>query len=114
MILFKTIADLTVYLDNKRNTPASIGFVPTMGALHAGHLSLVEHSKKNTNITVCSIFINPTQFNDPNDFAKYPVTLEQDLLLLEKAGCDIVFLPSVTEMYPAGTAAKRPFRTWLS
>jgi pantoate--beta-alanine ligase len=109
MILFKTIADLTVYLDNKRNTPCSIGFVPTMGALHAGHLSLVEHSKKNTNVTVCSIFINPTQFNDPNDFAKYPVTLEQDLLLLEKAGCDIVFLPAVTEMYPAGTTATRHF-----
>jgi pantoate--beta-alanine ligase len=104
MILFKTVADLTLYLDNKRNKDISIGFVPTMGALHAGHLSLVEHSNKNTHITVCSIFVNPTQFNDPNDFAKYPVTLEQDLLLLEKAGCDIVFLPSVTEMYPNGTA----------
>jgi pantoate--beta-alanine ligase len=109
MILFKTITDLTVYLDNKRNNTTSIGFVPTMGALHAGHLSLVEHSKKNTNITVCSIFINPTQFNDPNDFAKYPVTLDKDLLLLEKAGCDIVFLPSVNEIYPAGTAVKSHF-----
>jgi pantoate--beta-alanine ligase len=109
MILFKTIAALTLYLDNKRNTAVSLGFVPTMGALHAGHLSLVEHSKKNTHITVCSIFVNPTQFNDPNDFAKYPVTLEQDLLLLEKAGCDIVFLPSVKEMYPDGTATTGHF-----
>ncbi|MES2372619.1 MAG: pantoate--beta-alanine ligase [Bacteroidota bacterium] len=109
MILFKTIADLTLYLDNKREDTVSIGFVPTMGALHDGHLSLVEHSKKRTHITACSIFVNPTQFNDPNDFAKYPVTLEQDLLLLEKAGCDIVFLPSVAEMYPNGTVDTRHF-----
>lgn len=104
MILIKTISDLNAHLANKRNTDSSIGFVPTMGALHRGHLSLVEHSKKNTHVTVCSIFVNPTQFNDPNDFAKYPVTLDQDLLLLEKAGCDFVFLPSINEIYPGGTA----------
>ena len=109
MILIKTIADLTQYLGNKRNTGSTIGFVPTMGALHSGHLSLVEQGKKNTHVTVCSIFVNPTQFNDPNDFAKYPVTLEQDLLLLEKAGCDIVFLPSVNEMYPNGTTLQKQF-----
>ncbi|MEO8174918.1 MAG: pantoate--beta-alanine ligase [Sediminibacterium sp.] len=109
MILFKTIAGLRIHLDNKRNSGASVGFVPTMGALHDGHLSLVEHSKKNSRITVCSIFVNPTQFNDPADFAKYPVTLDKDLLLLEKAGCDIVFLPSVTEIYPAGTTPARQF-----
>lgn len=109
MILFKTIADLTLYLTNKKDDAGTIGFVPTMGALHNGHLSLIEHSKKNTHITVCSIFVNPTQFNDPNDFAKYPVTLDQDLLLLEKAGCDIVFLPSVIEIYPNGTADTRHF-----
>lgn len=109
MILIKTIADLTQYLSNKRNTGSLIGFVPTMGALHSGHLSLIEQSKKNTHCTVCSIFVNPTQFNDPKDFAKYPVTLEQDLLLLEKAGCDIVFLPSVNEIYPNGTALRKQF-----
>lgn len=109
MILFKTIADLTVYLTNKKDDAVTIGFVPTLGALHNGHLSLVEHSKKNTHTTVCSIFVNPTQFNDPNDFVKYPVTLEQDLLLLEKAGCDIVFLPSIMEIYPNGTNNTRHF-----
>jgi pantoate--beta-alanine ligase len=102
MILFKTAADLARYLADKSKKDKTIGFVPTMGALHKGHLSLIDYSKKNTGITVCSIFVNPTQFNDPNDFAKYPVTLEKDLLLLENAGCDVVFIPSVEEIYPAG------------
>lgn len=109
MILVKTANDLTQILANKSHRNKSIGFVPTMGALHEGHLGLLEHSKQNTGITVCSIFVNPTQFNDPQDFAKYPVTIEKDLLLLEKAGCDIVFLPSVNEIYPAGTALEKHF-----
>ncbi|MES2329196.1 MAG: pantoate--beta-alanine ligase [Bacteroidota bacterium] len=109
MILFKTIAGFTNHLNKIRDINRTIGFVPTMGALHAGHLSLVNHSKKNTHITISSIFVNPTQFNDPADFAKYPVTLEQDLLLLEKAGCNIVFLPSVKEIYPEGTAPTEHF-----
>jgi pantoate--beta-alanine ligase len=109
MILFKTATDLSQYLTGKESAGITIGFVPTMGALHAGHLSLIEHSKKKSHITICSIFINPTQFNDPQDFAKYPVTLEQDLLLLEKAACDIVFLPSVNEIYPDGTALQKQF-----
>ena len=109
MILVKTANDLTQFLANKSYGDRSTGFVPTLGALHEGHLGLLEHSKQHTDITVCSIFVNPTQFNDPQDFARYPVTLEKDLLLLEKAGCDIVFLPSVKEIYPNGTALDKHF-----
>jgi len=80
-----------------------------MGALHAGHISLLENSKKVNTLTVCSIFVNPTQFNDPQDFAKYPVTLEKDLLALEQCGCDILFLPSVEEIYPQGITGSPVF-----
>ena len=75
-----------------------------MGALHAGHISLITISNLEADITVCSIFVNPTQFNDPKDFQKYPITLEKDIALLEAAGVDILFLPSVAELYPDGTA----------
>ena len=109
MILFKTAINLSQYLTRKSGSGSTIGFVPTMGALHAGHLSLIESSKKKTILTVCSIFVNPTQFNDPQDFAKYPVTLDQDIRLLEAAGCDIVFLPSVEEIYPNGTKLQQAF-----
>lgn len=84
-----------------------IGFVPTMGALHAGHISLIKQSQKACNITICSIFVNPTQFNDPKDFEKYPITLSNDLMQLSEAGCDIVFVPNVSEMYPKGLNQKR-------
>jgi len=104
MILFKHSGDLTGWLDQIKASGHSIGFVPTMGALHAGHISLISISKKETDLTVCSIFVNPTQFNDPNDFRKYPVTLEKDIALLETAGADILFLPEVAELYPDGTA----------
>jgi pantoate--beta-alanine ligase len=103
MILFTTASDLTKYLKTKSESGYTIGFVPTMGALHAGHLSLIESSKKNSGLTVSSIFINPTQFNNPGDFAKYPVTLEKDILALEQAGSDVLFLPPVSEVYPGGT-----------
>ena len=82
----------------------SIGFVPTMGALHEGHLALIKASKASCQITVCSIFVNPIQFNDPTDFEKYPVTLAADLEKLEIEGCDVVFFPTVSEMYPDGTS----------
>jgi|CXWL01.1.fsa_nt_gi pantoate--beta-alanine ligase len=100
MILFKKTADLRKWLDVQQKKANAIGFVPTMGALHAGHISLVEMSKKNNPVTVCSIFVNPTQFNDQQDFQKYPITLEKDIAMLEAAGCDVLFLPSINEMYP--------------
>ena len=109
MTIFKKVSDLqkfiTFYADNGRE----IGFVPTMGALHKGHISLIEESKKNNRLTACSIFVNPVQFNDPKDFEKYPVTIENDILMLEKAGCDILFLPSVQEIYPEGTKQTKKY-----
>ncbi|OYX95568.1 MAG: pantoate--beta-alanine ligase [Sphingobacteriia bacterium 35-40-5] len=80
-----------------------IGFIPTMGALHKGHISLITNSKSQNLLTVCSIFVNPTQFNDPSDFAKYPQTIESDILALEKAGTDLLFLPNQAQIYPLGT-----------
>ncbi|GGA96652.1 pantoate--beta-alanine ligase [Puia dinghuensis] len=103
MILFKRAGDLGSWLEHQRKAGQTIGFVPTLGALHAGHISLITISKKSTALTVCSIFVNPTQFNDPKDFQKYPVTLEKDIPMLEKAGVDVLFLPDVAEMYPQGT-----------
>src|ERR1700737_4918300 len=103
MILFKRAGDLTRWLKEQHSRGKSIGFVPTLGALHPGHISLIDISKKSTGITVCSIFINPTQFNDPKDFEKYPITIEKDIYLLEKAGTDALFLPEVDDVYPGGT-----------
>ncbi len=103
MILFKKAADLTHWLKQQQAAGLTIGFVPTLGALHQGHISLIDISRSRTALTVCSIFINPTQFNDPADFAKYPVTLEKDIVLLEKAGTDALFLPDVSTIYPGGT-----------
>lgn len=103
MILFKQAADLTGWLKKETAKGRSIGFVPTLGALHAGHISLIDISNNTADITVCSIFVNPTQFNDQNDFQKYPVTIEKDIALLEAAGTDVLFLPSVSEVYPHGT-----------
>lgn len=103
MILYKKEADLRNYLDIQEKKDKKIGFVPTMGALHPGHAALITASKKVNPITVCSIFVNPSQFNDPKDFKKYTVTIENDILMLESSGCDILFLPSVAEIYPNGT-----------
>ena len=100
MVLFHTIKDIQNYLKSSENIGKSIGFVPTMGALHAGHLSLIQRSKQENDLTVCSIFVNPTQFNNPEDLIKYPRTLEADSQLLEQEQCDIVFAPSAEEMYP--------------
>ncbi len=102
MILFKKVADLRKWLDAQEAKGKTIGFAPTMGALHNGHISLIEQSKRANTINVSSIFVNPTQFNDPKDFEKYPITLEKDITMLEAAGCDVLFLPSVKEMYPEG------------
>jgi pantoate--beta-alanine ligase len=103
MIIFKHSADLAKWLNQETASGRSVGFVPTMGALHAGHISLISISNLETDITVCSIFVNPTQFNDPKDFQKYPITLEKDIAMLEAAGTDILFLPDVPELYPDGT-----------
>lgn len=102
MVLFKKVNDLHKWLDSQHQKGSTTGFVPTMGALHQGHISLVDMAKKENQLVVTSIFVNPTQFNDPADFEKYPVTIEQDILQLEKAGCDVLFLPSVAEIYPKG------------
>ena len=88
MIVLKTKKELTDYLC--LNTETCIGFVPTMGALHKGHLGLLNEAKQQTSIVVCSIFVNPTQFNNQNDFKNYPNTVAEDLTLLEKINCDIV------------------------
>lgn len=95
-----TIKSLREALSEGRAQGRSIGLVPTMGALHAGHASLVQRSKGENDITVVSVFVNPTQFNDPTDLANYPRTLEADCRLLDTLGADYVFAPSVQEMYP--------------
>jgi pantoate--beta-alanine ligase len=102
MYLFKRSNDLKKHLDLVRKSNKSIGFVPTMGALHNGHLSLIQSAKQENDVVVCSIFVNPTQFNDPKDFEKYPITIEEDIKKLNDASTDILFLPSVEEMYPEG------------
>ncbi len=99
MHTFKEIAPLRTYLNTLHSTHSSVGFVPTMGALHEGHLSLIRASKKENSTTVCSIYVNPTQFGNPKDLEKYPRMLEQDLSLLEGESCDIVFCPENQEMY---------------
>jgi pantoate--beta-alanine ligase len=109
MILFKKVTDLRNYLEAQQQKGHSIGFVPTMGALHAGHISLINASKKQSSITVASIFVNPTQFNDKKDFEKYPITLERDIPMLEEAGCDVLFLPPVSEVYPGGSFPTRHY-----
>jgi len=106
MFLFKKVADLQKYLDNKRDTGNVIGIVPTMGALHEGHLSLIRASKEQSDITVCSIFVNPTQFNEVSDLDKYPRTTGADIDLLTSVDTDVLFLPSVEEVYPPGLDTK--------
>ena len=103
MIICKQATDLRSIFDSKRREGKKIGFVPTMGALHRGHISLIEQAKKQTGYIIASIFINPTQFNDPGDFTKYPVTIEKDIYLLEEAGADVLYIPKISEMYPGGT-----------
>ncbi len=100
MELFKQITPLKAFLKDFRCRGKSIGLVPTMGALHAGHISLIEASKAENDLTISSIFVNPAQFNNPTDLLKYPRTLEKDIELLESTGCDVLFNPENVEMYP--------------
>lgn len=99
MLFFDTIVSLRQHL-NSLSSSQSIGLVPTMGALHEGHITLIETARAKMDVVVSSIFVNPTQFNNPDDLARYPRTLDTDLRQLETAGCDVVFGPSVGEMYP--------------
>ena len=100
MKVVHTIKDLQAELAVLRAQGKKVGLVPTMGALHAGHASLVKRSVSENGVTVVSVFVNPTQFNDKNDLEKYPRTLDADCRLLEECGADFAFAPSVSEMYP--------------
>jgi len=102
MLIFKKVTDLQRWLDAQRGTGHRVGFAPTMGALHQGHLELVRLSKRAGDLAVVSIFVNPTQFNDPKDLEKYPRTPERDIELLLSADCDALFMPPVEEVYPPG------------
>ena len=99
---YSLISEIGKAIQKEHKTGHSVGFVPTMGALHEGHLSLIAESRKENDITVCSIFVNPVQFNNKQDLEKYPRNLDEDLRLLQSAGCDYVFVPSEEEMYPDG------------
>ncbi len=109
MVIFKHTKDITDYISIQKGTGCTLGFVPTMGALHQGHTSLIEQAKADCSLVICSIFVNPTQFNDKKDFEKYPVSTAGDIEMLINAGCDVLFLPSVEEIYPGGTAAIRGY-----
>ncbi len=100
MLRFETVISLQKHIRSEKRKGKKIGFAPTMGALHEGHLELIRLAQKDCDVTVCSIFVNPTQFNDPKDLEKYPRTVEKDSKMLESAGCNILFLPSVAEIYP--------------
>ncbi len=99
MIVIKSIQELQKQLNSVRNQHKIIGFVPTMGALHQGHISLIKMAKAQCDVVVCSIFVNPTQFNDLNDLEKYPRTIESDSKMLKENDCDILFVPEISEIY---------------
>ncbi|HZI23450.1 MAG TPA: pantoate--beta-alanine ligase [Chryseolinea sp.] len=109
MEIFKKIAPLKVYLEEIRRSGKTIGLVPTMGALHNGHLALIGESKAQNSYTICSIYVNPMQFNNPADLQKYPRTLDQDIKLLSAAGCDAIFCPDNDEMYEGKSVLKFDF-----
>lgn len=107
MRIFNNKKDLKDCLLDYKTNKKTIGFVPTMGALHQGHLSLIEKAKQKNDIVVVSIFVNPTQFNNIEDLEKYPKTIENDIQLLTSASCDILFSPSVAEIYPKNVASEK-------
>lgn len=100
MIIIRNKAELLPILEKQRENGKIIGFVPTMGALHAGHISLIASSLRKSDFTVCSIFVNPTQFNDKADLERYPRMPEKDAAMLEKAGCHLLYMPEVNDIYP--------------
>ena len=97
--IFTTKAAVGQYLSQIKASGKTVGFVATMGALHQGHLSLIELAQQHNDVIICSVFVNPSQFNDPKDLEKYPRTIEADIKLLEQVNCDILFNPGVNEMY---------------
>jgi pantoate--beta-alanine ligase len=109
MEIFKQIAPLKAYLKEVRLNGKSIGLVPTMGALHRGHIALIEAAQKQNQFIVCSVFVNPTQFNNPADLLKYPRTIEKDTELLKEVRCDVLFYPETQEIYPEKTKLKIDF-----
>lgn len=104
MKIFRHSSDLDACLSLKKSSGKTLGFVPTMGALHKGHLALIEQANKENDATIVSIFVNPTQFNNPEDLEKYPVQREKDIEMLCLQGCDILFLPRVQDIYPDGAS----------
>lgn len=106
MIIIRKVAELLDFVGHQKETGHSIGLVPTMGALHDGHLSLVERAVKENDCVIASVFVNPTQFNNPTDLATYPRKEEDDFKLLAEAGVSAVFAPSVEEIYPGGPEAQ--------
>jgi len=111
MKIIHTISELKVHLEEYRTAEQLIGLVPTMGALHEGHIRLVERCVRENSVCVVSVFVNPTQFNDKNDLLTYPRTPEQDAEMLRKAGCKYVFMPSAEEMYPVPDTRNFDFGT---
>jgi len=111
MQIFTKINDIKAAITLLKSKKIRIGFVPTMGALHNGHLSLISKANAENDITVCSIFVNPVQFNNTEDFEKYPVQNDKDIELLRYSGCEIVFIPTVKEMYPEPPNEKFNFGT---
>ncbi|PIY08366.1 MAG: pantoate--beta-alanine ligase [Flexibacter sp. CG_4_10_14_3_um_filter_32_15] len=109
MKVVEKIDELRKALTPYSKSEKTIGFVPTMGALHKGHISLIKTAKKKSDFVVCSIFVNPLQFNNTGDFTNYPISLEKDIKMLEKAGCDLLFLPNSDTMYQNPVRTKMTF-----
>lgn len=110
MTIIRTITELEAWVSRAKGSGLSIGLVPTMGALHAGHMSLVERAVKENDEVIVSVFVNPTQFNNPTDLANYPRTEEADAAMLAKAGVTVAFMPEVREMYPGGARQEKEFK----
>jgi pantoate--beta-alanine ligase len=102
MVFISKIEEIKLFIKGQKKRNKTIGFVPTMGFLHEGHCSLIKRSKDENDITIVSIFVNPTQFGPNEDFEKYPRDMEKDKYILEKSGVDVVFIPNTEEMYPLG------------
>lgn len=107
MLIIKTVNELLSFVENCKESGKKIGLVPTMGALHAGHLSLVKRSREDNDVTIVSVFVNPTQFNNSEDLATYPRDEEKDFKLLAREGVDIAFAPAVSQIYPSGAKQER-------